>query len=128
MSGDRPSSLSSNKPLNGSGPHAAATQLADLLRDIQSFDPSDPSSAEDIGQLLKSIEQADGIAKGIDSRLDTLLQDLEGMIGVLEADRAQGKALDVQTQSRLREDEDAIEAELASLQCRSDEAVKGAKR
>ncbi|KZT57721.1 hypothetical protein CALCODRAFT_495754 [Calocera cornea HHB12733] len=104
----------SNQPVNGDAPDAAATQLADLLYNLKAFDPTDPSSAQNVGQLLKSLEQADGIAKGVDSRLDTLLKDLEGMIGAMEKERAEGRAPQPGEESRIEEEKEEVETELAS--------------
>ncbi|KZO98896.1 hypothetical protein CALVIDRAFT_534993 [Calocera viscosa TUFC12733] len=114
MSDDRRQAYHGSKSTNGRTAHEEATQLTDLLHNLRAFNPADPSSSQDIGQLLKSLEQADGIAKGVDSRLDTLLQDLEGMIGKLEAERAEGRTPGREEESGIEELKEEVETQLAS--------------
>ncbi|KAF8600915.1 hypothetical protein BDV93DRAFT_559008 [Ceratobasidium sp. AG-I] len=38
----------------------------------------------DLAQLLKELEAADNVADGVESKLDNLLKNLEGMLGGLE--------------------------------------------
>ncbi|GBE77326.1 hypothetical protein SCP_0101990 [Sparassis crispa] len=53
--------------------------LTALLAQDQS-DENDP----DIAELLRRLETADGVAKGVESRLDAIIGDLDSILGTLE--------------------------------------------
>ena len=52
-----------------------SSSLSDLLS---------ASEESDVAELLKSIDSADGLARGIESRLDSLLGNLDGLLTTLE--------------------------------------------
>jgi hypothetical protein len=47
-------------------------------------------SGEDLAALLRQLEQADGVAKGVESRLDKLLNGLDQLLGSIGEDDEKG--------------------------------------
>ena len=85
---------SSNANSNGAGQLPDSTsdtlastvsQVAFLQQVISSSVPTEEGAEGDISEILKQLEAADGVAQGVESKLDKLLENLEEMIEGLEA-------------------------------------------
>lgn len=67
---------------------ASASTKADLatlqLVIEQSADVPDDATDADIAGLLRALEQADGVGRDVEGRLDAILAQLDGMLGALE--------------------------------------------
>lgn len=64
---------------------STVSQVAFLQQVISSSGPTEEGAEGDIFEILKQLEAADGVAQGVESKLDKLLENLEGMIEGLEA-------------------------------------------
>ncbi|KAI0031041.1 hypothetical protein K488DRAFT_87201 [Vararia minispora EC-137] len=78
---------SKNSAINGapkalSEVELEAAPLQRLLVQVQ--DVPDNMADEDIAALLQRLEQADGIGKDMEGRLDAILQNLDSLLGALE--------------------------------------------
>ncbi|KAG9042136.1 hypothetical protein FS837_011250 [Tulasnella sp. UAMH 9824] len=90
------SAVSSNQPPPGSGgvqKGETATTLSAHMTKLEllisgSVGDDENLSDDDVMELLRQLEEADGIASGLEDKLDGLLENLEGMLKGLE--RPQG--------------------------------------
>jgi hypothetical protein len=76
------------------------TLLTSLLSQSASVDEGDIEGAE-LQELLRRLETADGVARGVESRLDEIIGSLDQMLGSLEGVAAEGKG-----GGRVEEEED----------------------
>ena len=89
------SSPSDSASCNGSKPSRTAqpsieSDLAFLQNALsQEVDPSQP---EDVEELLKKLEAAEGVADGMESRLDDIMDNLDRLLGDLGAHGVQADA------------------------------------
>ena len=92
--------MSSSSP-NGSQNGAPAKPSLDadiaLLQKLLSEDIDD-SNPENVAELLKRLEAAEGLAGGVEERLDGIMDHLDALLGDLEAKHADGtvKAAEVE--------------------------------
>ena len=75
--------------VNGSGPNAAqinASIEADIaeLSELLSQDTLDDAGEASVAELLARLESADGVAKGVENKLDALLGNLDSLLASLE--------------------------------------------
>ena len=72
---------------NGSSPQPHSTLEADvaLLQSLLVQDPNFEESDLDVVEILKRLETADGIATGLESRLDEIVDSLDSMISALDS-------------------------------------------
>jgi hypothetical protein len=64
---------------------STASELAFLQQVISSSESTEEGTDGDIFELLKRLDSADGVAQGVESKLDKLLDNLEGLLEGLEA-------------------------------------------
>ncbi|KAK0481482.1 hypothetical protein IW261DRAFT_1470904 [Armillaria novae-zelandiae] len=55
-----------------------------LLNSLLSQDNLDESDEASVSELIQRLESADGVAKGMESKLDDLLGNLDALLAVLE--------------------------------------------
>jgi hypothetical protein len=75
--------------INGQGTTTSEpdiTQLASFL----SREPSDQDA--DVAELLRRIDEADGMAEGVESKLDDMLDNLDNLLASLEPEVAANKS------------------------------------
>lgn len=82
---DEPHSIPNGTNSSARSPSNTLASEVALLQDF----PSPPPSAEDgagsnIAALLKQLDSADGVAQGVETKLDKILSNLEGLLEVLE--------------------------------------------
>jgi len=58
-----------------------------LLRSFVSQDVPDDSADANVAELLEELESADGIAQGLETRMDDILQNLDALIQSFEQNR-----------------------------------------
>ncbi|KAJ7103183.1 hypothetical protein B0H15DRAFT_942680 [Mycena belliarum] len=78
---------------NGSDPKSpqiTASIEADIaeLSELLSKDTLDDAGEASVAELLARLESADGVAKGVESKLDSLLGNLDTLLASLEKDGA----------------------------------------
>ncbi|KAF7347526.1 hypothetical protein MVEN_01508800 [Mycena venus] len=88
MSSDKENANTADKP-NASGASPAqlnASIEADIaeLNELLSKETLDDSEEASVAELLARLESADGVAKGVESKLDALLGNLDSLLAVLE--------------------------------------------
>lgn len=59
--------------------------MSALLSSLETSEPEDADNINDLAALLKQLDEADGVARGVENRLDEILEDLEEMLVGLEA-------------------------------------------
>ncbi|KAG9019119.1 hypothetical protein FRB90_006187 [Tulasnella sp. 427] len=74
---------------NGVDTNGASTTLSAQLNKLEQIINGSGADDEDLGEeeimeLLRQMEEADGIASGLEDKLDGLLENLEGMLKGLE--------------------------------------------
>lgn len=74
------SNVDSSKLSGGANLEADIAQLTSLL----SQDTLDSQGEASVVELLQRLENADGIAKGMESKLDTVLDNLDNLLASLE--------------------------------------------
>jgi hypothetical protein len=78
--------MSSSKP-NGQTPNGQGkTNLEDDIAQLSALLSQEPSEGDDgdVAELLRQIEKADGMAQGVESKLDNVLQNLDNLLASLE--------------------------------------------
>jgi hypothetical protein len=76
--------MSSNKP-NGQVDQGKATSGADITELSSLLSQESPEGDADVAELLRTIETADGMAQGVESKLDNMLQNLDRFLASLES-------------------------------------------
>ncbi|TDL19412.1 hypothetical protein BD410DRAFT_805826 [Rickenella mellea] len=74
-----------------SEPSSCETDISRLTSLLAIANISEENADKDLEELLKGLETADGLARGVEDRLDGLLEDLEALLAGLEGTRAEGK-------------------------------------
>jgi hypothetical protein len=74
-----------NSSMDPSSCNKLASEVAFLQDVLSSPPPTEAESGSNIAALLKQLDTADGVAQGVESRLDKLLSNLEGLLEGLEA-------------------------------------------
>ncbi|VDC04242.1 unnamed protein product [Peniophora sp. CBMAI 1063] len=87
---DKPTVNGASAPPKANGaPASMNADLATLQRVIeQSANVPDDATDAGIAGLLRALEQADGVGRDVEGRLDAILAQLDGMLGALEPDNA----------------------------------------
>ncbi len=67
-----------------------AALLSSLLSQVSSEDL--PEDEAELAELLRKLEEADGLAQGMEGRLDTIIGKLDDLLGSLQQEPAQGTA------------------------------------
>ncbi|KAI0328472.1 hypothetical protein GY45DRAFT_1326351 [Cubamyces sp. BRFM 1775] len=102
-----PSSLSNGNAPKRDGGNASSSLEADiaLLSNLlsQNVDESDP----DVAEVLRRLEAAEGIADGVESRLDGIIDHLDNLLSDLEARATPEQGTDA-TQSSIVVEEVAV--------------------
>lgn len=91
--GSKPTSDSSTQPTNL---ESDMTALAALLTQC----PDDPPENDDdphVAELLRRLTAADGVAKGVEERLDGIIENLDLLLTALERDPAKGQSPEANT-------------------------------
>ncbi|KAF9446132.1 hypothetical protein P691DRAFT_804714 [Macrolepiota fuliginosa MF-IS2] len=86
--------LADTKPCSTSSPPPAdlesdIAELATLLTQSQDDPPEDNDNMQ-VAELMKRLTAADGAAKGVEERLDGLIENLDMLLAALEQDHANG--------------------------------------
>lgn len=71
---------------NGTGPNGKSALEADiaLLQSLLVQGPNLEESDIDVTEILRRLEAADGIATGLETRLDGIMDSIDDMLGALE--------------------------------------------
>ena len=81
--------------------NGASTQASDtsslqtniaLLASLLSADGNEDVDDANISELLRRLDTANGVASGVESRLDEILNNLDGLLGTLETEAAKDTA------------------------------------
>ncbi|KAK0466276.1 uncharacterized protein EV420DRAFT_1636860 [Desarmillaria tabescens] len=75
-----------------------------LLNSLLSQDNLDESDEASIAELMQRLESADGVAKGMESKLDDLLGNLDTLLAVLEKNEPVEKQEEPQPQNSILND------------------------
>ncbi|PSS02361.1 hypothetical protein PHLCEN_2v4054 [Hermanssonia centrifuga] len=82
------------------GKHAAGPPPSNIQSDIavlrallKDGEPGDSLDEPDIEELLRRLESADGIARGVEDRLDDVIGNLDGLLESLESGLGEEKAV-----------------------------------
>ena len=97
-------------PLSNNNNSSQLPSDADLaaLAALISADHSDEHADENLAELLQQLETADGVARGMEGRRDSLLERLDGLVEVLEANQDEKEKVGTQDASLAPQDEDPI--------------------
>lgn len=79
-----------------------------LLASLLSSDESEEVDDANISELLRRLDTANGVASGVESRLDEILNNLDGLLGTLEQETAKdtaGQETKVQGEEKKGEEE-----------------------
>lgn len=68
----------------------ALTEDIALLASLLSDDQSEEIDERNISELLRKLDTANGVASGVEDRLDEILNNLDGLLGTLESSTNSG--------------------------------------
>lgn len=83
--------MSSNDPSSGNklSDSELSIQVKFLQSVLQNASVEDEAAGDNLAELLKQLDEAHGVAQGVEDKLDKILENLEGMIGDLEGNKVQ---------------------------------------
>ncbi|KAI0309318.1 hypothetical protein OF83DRAFT_1072213 [Amylostereum chailletii] len=95
----------SNPTLNGT--NTLEDGIASIRKFLSQNDKDDSAADLDITSLLRQLEQADGIGRDVEGRIDAVLEQLDGILGSFGED---GKVLEAEDGQAASQDGKAEEA------------------
>jgi hypothetical protein len=77
----------SSQETNGQAPsNPGMTNLSADIAQLSSLLSQEPAEGDaDVAELLRTIEAADGMAQGVESKLDNMLENLDSLLASLES-------------------------------------------
>jgi len=97
---DKTTSLSSTT--NASDPVSSLSGDIELIVQLLGHDVPDDIADQDIGTLLRQLEQADTIGQNVEERIDAVLSRLDSLLSTLQPE-GEAQIVDVQAGSRPQE-------------------------
>ncbi len=91
-----PQSYSKFRLPRGQTPQSSETSIIEIEQEIaqlSEFVTSDPAllGGEDVAQLLQRLTSAETMAEGMENRIDSVLQNLDSLLGLLDGDDISGE-------------------------------------
>ncbi|KAF7337556.1 hypothetical protein MSAN_02228900 [Mycena sanguinolenta] len=90
MSSTKPNTTTSDDGANTTPAQLTASIERDVaeLNELLSKETLDDAGEASVAELLARLESADGVAKGVENKLDTLLGNLNNLLAALEEEKA----------------------------------------